>query len=569
MLTKLLLIQLLFYIVGAWSPTNSYIPGYVQCPSDKTSYVREANDLSTAEKNWLSKRHAVTQENLAKFLKYTAKLNESDYSNLLSNNTINVGLAFSGGGYRAMLVGAGQIAALDNRTTGAFEHGLGGLLESTTYLSGLSGGNWLVGTLAMNNWTSVQDIIKSNEIWDLKNPLFALGGIDVIKNTEFWQTWISETKKKNKAGFDISFIDIWAQALSSVFFSEKDNYGAGATWSSIKDTDVFSSGQMPFPISVSQGKFGGKNILLEDSTLFETNPFELGTWDPTGDSFTDLQYIGTNYTDGKPYDTGNCVEGYDNAGFVMASSSDVFNIPFDDFKNDLAENLKLLYKLTEKLLNEIDENPVDEAVYPNPFYDSKYGTLEEYSSLDTLSLVDGSEDKQNIPLVPLVLSKRNSDIVFAFDSSADTNNWPNGASMVATYERQFADVGSVYSFPYVPPTSTFLDKNFTHRPVFFGCDAKNLTDLSSIPPIVVYIANSEYSYSSNTVTLDLIYDEKKKLNVIQNGFETTSRNNLTDDSQWATCVGCAVIRRSQERADIEQSEVCKKCFQDYCWDGTV
>ncbi|KAJ4136632.1 Lysophospholipase 1 [Fusarium falciforme] len=54
-----------------------------------------------------------------------------------------IAVACSGGGYRAMLSGAGMLAAMDNRTDGANEHGLGGLLQGATYLAGLSGGNWL------------------------------------------------------------------------------------------------------------------------------------------------------------------------------------------------------------------------------------------------------------------------------------------------------------------------------------------------------------------------------------------------------------------------------------------
>ena len=57
----------------------------------------------------------------------------------------------------------------------------------------------------------------------------------------------------------------------------------------------------------------------------------------------------------------------------------------------------------------------------------------------------------------------------------------------------------------------------------------------------------------------------KKMGIIKNGFEVSTSNNLTDDSDWAKCVGCAIIRRSQERLGQEQSSECKKCFDNYCW----
>ena len=48
----------------------------------------------------------------------------------------NIGIAVSGGGYRAMLNGAGHIEAFDSRTTNSTAAGqLGGLLQASTYLS--------------------------------------------------------------------------------------------------------------------------------------------------------------------------------------------------------------------------------------------------------------------------------------------------------------------------------------------------------------------------------------------------------------------------------------------------
>lgn len=49
----------------------------------------------------------------------------------------NIGIAISGGGYRAMLNGAGVLEAFDDRTPNSTSSGqLGGVLQSTTYLSG-------------------------------------------------------------------------------------------------------------------------------------------------------------------------------------------------------------------------------------------------------------------------------------------------------------------------------------------------------------------------------------------------------------------------------------------------
>ena len=153
------------------------------------------------EQDWLKKRNTITAESLKTFLDRSTK-NFSDSSSSLLNklfqdgdNVPKIGIAASGGGYRAMLAGAGMLAAMDNRTSGANDHGLGGLLQSSTYLAGLSGGNWLTTTLAWNNWTSVQDIIDNitveNSIWDIDNSLFS---ISEMANSSIWTDIANDVK---------------------------------------------------------------------------------------------------------------------------------------------------------------------------------------------------------------------------------------------------------------------------------------------------------------------------------------------------------------------------------------
>lgn len=53
----------------------------------------------------------------------------------------NIGIALSGGGYRAAQYGAGVLSALDVRNDSAKAAGTGGLLQVSSYISGLSGGH--------------------------------------------------------------------------------------------------------------------------------------------------------------------------------------------------------------------------------------------------------------------------------------------------------------------------------------------------------------------------------------------------------------------------------------------
>lgn len=565
----------------AWSPTNGYVPANVTCPDD-INLVRNATfRLSNNETEWLKKREVHTSEALKDFLTRSLA-NFSDTSildDLFGGNSTKIpklGIAASGGGYRAMLSGAGMIAAMDNRTIGANQHGLGGLLQSATYLAGLSGGNWLTGTLAWNNWTSVQDIVNNftvdGSIWDIDHSIVNPGGINVFKSGSRWDHISDAVEDKQKAGFNVSLADVWGRALSYNWFPNLYRGGIGYTWSTLRDAEVFQDGAMPFPISVADGRYPGTKVINLNATLFEFNPFEMGSWDPTVNSFTDVKYLGTNVSNGKPVNTGKCIAGFDNTGFIIATSSTLFNQFL--LRINGTKLPKFIVHLATHFLTDLSNDYNDIAIYsPNPFKDTEFqmgNASKSISESRDLFLVDGGEDNQNIPLNPLIQKQRDLDIVFALDNSADTNqSWPDGASLVNTYQRQFSSQGKHAAFPYVPDVNTFVNLGLNKRPTFFGCDANNLTDLAYIPPLVVYIPNAKYSFNSNQSTFKMSYSAEQRRAMIQNGFEAATRNNFTDDSNFMGCIGCAIIRRKQQAFNYTLPKECDKCFSDYCWNGTL
>lgn len=568
--------------VLAWSPTDSYAPGTVDCPSD-VDLVRDATDISDSEKSWLEERNKVTDQYLIQFLD-SAKLddfNATDFVTNQANKSIVIGCAFSGGGYRAMLSGAGQLAALDNRTRNAAKLGLGGLLQASTYLVGLSGGNWLVGTIAMNNWTSVEKILDEGEIWDLEHSIVNYGGINLVKTYNYYKAINDDLDDKRDAGFDVSITDTWGRALSHQFFSNLSDYGAALTWSTIQESDPFTSHQMPFPISVADGRTPGTLIISGNSTVFEINPFELGSWDPSLYQFSNVKYLGTKVKDGKPVNN-TCYAGFDNTGFIMGTSSSLFNQFL--LQVNTTSLTSIIKDLINNILNKVSHADNDIAVYkPNPFQATDAGYDTSIAKNDTLFLCDGGEDLQNIPLYPLLQPERKVDVIFAYDNSADTDqSWPNGTSLVATYERQTLGQANGTMFPYVPDQRTMRNLNLTAKPTFFGCDAKNLTSLLGPTntskygddyvyniPLIVYTANRPFTYWSNTSTFKLSYEDDEKRGMIKNGFEVASRLNRSLDKDWAACVGCAIIRREQERQGLNQSDQCAQCFSKYCWDGQL
>lgn len=566
---------------------DGYAPKAVDCPSTKPS-IRNAKDLSDSEKSWLKTRRPKTVDPMRELLK-RANIKDFDAEKFINNNKDNttalpnIGIAFSGGGYRAMLNGAGALAAFDSRTNNATSKGqLGGLLQASTYIAGLSGGGWLVGSIYMNNFTSVQNIISQNEegdIWQLSRSILKGPESGVIDTTKYYANLVSTVDDKRDAGYDTSLTDYWGRALSFQLVNATDG-GPGYTFSSIQDDNDFKNGDAPFPILVALERAPGDVVLSLNATNIEFNPYEMGSFDPTIFGFAPLKYIGSNFTDGKLADNAKCIAGFDNGGYVMGTSSSLFNQIILSLNDDpqASTTEQLATKAIKAALAKLGKTDNDIADYnPNPFFN--YNSKSNPSAKDeSLTLVDGGEDLQNIPLNPLIQPTRNVDIVFAIDSSADTvdptdsaKNWPNGTSLVATYERTTnTTMQNDTAFPYIPDQNTFVNLGLNNRPSFFGCDAKNLTG-KGVSPIIVYIPNAPYVFLSNTSTfakLDYTNDERNAM--IQNGYDVATMGNSSRPGyeDWSSCVGCAIISRALDRAGEKTPDACTKCFDKYCWNGT-
>src|SRR5205807_5422724 len=132
-----------------------------------------------------------------------------------------------------------------------------------------------------------------------------------------------------------------------------------------------------------------------------------------------------------------CTRGFDNAGFVMGTSSSLFNILITQL--DSTGLTGILRDLIKSTLTEISADNDDIADYsPNPFFGVN-PDINPSANTQDLTLVDGGLDGQNIPLHPLIQPNRKVDVIFAMDNSADTvrkngqpNNWPNGTAIITT-----------------------------------------------------------------------------------------------------------------------------------------
>ena len=183
----------------------------------------------------------------------------------------------------------------------------------------------------------------------------------------------------------------------------------------------------------------------------------------------------------------------------MGTSSSLFNAIL---LNLPTANESVAQQLVESILQVFNNSEKDIAVYPNPFrgVNSSSSAVAQYTNL---TLVDGvflyhgvsdiqGEDLQNVPLWPLLQKERNVDSIFAVDSSADTQNWPNATAIVATYEKFMLNATSDVVFPYVPDQQTYFLHSTTLIIIVLSIsvlilvrpflDAMRVTSLLSVEP---------------------------------------------------------------------------------------
>ena len=242
-------------------------------------------------------------------------------------------------------------------------------------------------------------------------------------------------------------------------------------------------------------------------------------------------------------------------------------------REDLIKRQTVLVPLSQldallEVFNETFHETSDIAAYgswPNPFMGLNT-TTPSFRNDSHLKIVDGSIAGQGIPLWSLIQPARGVDFIFAWDSTTDVhpNLWSNGTNLHNMY---LAANRSGLSFPIVPAAPTFIKNNYTHQPVFFGCDANLTTTKDPATPIVLYLANAPYSTYSNISASQPTTSRAQMSEIFTNSFDLLTQANGTLNQEWAQCLGCAAIDRSLTRLGMERTLQCQRCMHRYCWNG--
>lgn len=198
---------------------------------------------------------------------------------------------------------------------------------------------------------------------------------------------------------------------------------------------------------------------------------------------------------------------------------------------------------------------------PNPFRNDSTPPSD-----NELRLVDATEAASSLPLSGQLA--RNASFIIAWDDNNDAwpNGWENGTDLYGAY-LYFKEHG--VPFPIVPSASTFIARNYTYKPAFFGCEAHLTTTNDTRAPIIAWFGNAPYSSYTNITYFQNVTPFSRVHNIWNSTFNQITQGAGSLDPEWSACLACAAVDRSLEKIDppMQRTAQCQSCFDRYCWDG--
>lgn len=565
--------------------TTGTTPFTQRISSDEAAYIKARQELvsALAFRTYLHNVEAIAAKNHVSLPLYLESILT------LPSLQPTLGIASSGGGYRAAIFGASVLNTLDSRNSTSNKVGLGGLLQASTYLTGLSGGSWLVMSLSQADFPPLPEVIFGSSTpgafagW---NAQFDILNAPVSNDTPaLVLDLLGETAGKAAQGFPVTVTDVWSRGLSrhfvngttaDTFFDPNVTHGAGETFSGLLKLSSFEKHAQPFPIIVADSisnkgnasqNFNESEIFIPlTNPMYEFSPFETGSFDPMVAAFTPTKFLGS------PPDKKNaiCVTGFDQVSYIEGISSSLFNTENITFGSLEASPFG---PIGDALIAAFNESNIelDAALVPNPFLGHSPKTFID-SGETMLRLVDGGEDGQTTPLQPLLVQARDVDTIIAIDAPADTSaNLAVGFSLVASQQRTF-EIPHFYNFPPVPTSvDTFIALNLTKRPTFFGCNDPTTS-------MLIYIANGGPPLNQTAVTniptaqtvfqpdqIQAVFDQT--FDIATQGIPVVDKKTgaLEKDPLWPVCLACAVVDKKRAKAGLRREGVCESCLKKYCW----
>ncbi|KAK1073129.1 hypothetical protein LTR74_002095 [Friedmanniomyces endolithicus] len=466
---------------------DPYAPTATTCPS--SSLVRPATGLNPSESCYVTARKSVANTALAAWLKRQG--------NFSTSSLPTVGFTSSGGGYRALLETAGVVQAFDGRDS---KFNVSGLYQGLVYEAGLSGGAWFLSSLAGNNWPTVSYLRDNLWAQAFQNSLLLPANLLSSSGLTEYALVTSDITAKEAAGYNVTIVDPYGRLLSYQLLQGYDG-GVATRLSGLTSLSNFTSHNVPYPIITTTNVNGtqGQCAPPTNAIIFEFHPYEYGSWDTGVSAFAQTTYMGTNITNGRPTVARKCTTHYDNLGYVLGTSSDVFFAACSVIPPANSTSSADLGSVLEGLVSKTHEPLFTDlfGIYVNPFY--KYQRSSQVQHNPLLTLVDGGAAGQSPstpshppyhhtsslitntgphrpdnPIWPFIQPSRSVDVLIINDNSADTpDNFPNGTEIQQTYLN--AQAAGLHKMPFIPDVSTFVSRGLNKRATFFGCNETGTT----------------------------------------------------------------------------------------------
>ncbi|KNZ63807.1 hypothetical protein VP01_109g6 [Puccinia sorghi] len=598
------------------SPSGTYSPVVDKCPTNfftRNPHESEAK-LCAAESQYINTK---SEKSIPLWEEYLGRVQLQDFdvqSFLLAakinggkaGETLpNLGFSLSGGGVRALCVGASILDGFDSRNQKAKEGKVGGILQLANYAAGISGASWLLGSWATSNFprTSTLDwrLNEHNDLWDW----------NVAKH---YRKLYKLVKQKAKAGFPVSVVDAWAILLNRHFINdpqhEDPQTGKAVLWSSIRQTLGYKERSAPFVMAIATSRPKEKTAFTPKTPTYEFTPEEFGVWHPFLNVSIPIDNLGSPPQAYKNPSKSNCVKGFENAGFVMGMSSNIYSAADAPDTRILPWWVRILAKFVD---GDSWEGKVHIEIFncrrlqiPNTFQGLGKNRKFQDDQRDLLLMADCGLIMENLPIFPFLQPSRKVDVIIAVDSSADGTNPsdptqfrclfflsffflnmerpphfinltyfvhadPNGTAIYNIYAKTLQPEFSGYRMPKIPNAydGSFTKMGYHKKPTFFGCDSQPKT------PLIIYLpnyymvgkTNPRFPSLARNMQPDLKFVSQKQRvdEFFQNGLAIAMQDSgRWADKEWPACLACALIDHQVQRNSQARTKQCQKCFDFHC-----
>lgn len=451
--------------------------------SSQTAMVRRGSELAPEEALFVAERKTRARIFLQAEL---SKRYGEEYNRLTEHEVPTIGICFSGGGYRAMFATLGYLEGLQQI----------GIVDTATYISGLSGSCWALAPWILSSQPSVDQFAqqfipkvtvesREGDIAEALKKTFASNSIfDLLR---FMKMIIS----KKLYGQAVALVDYFGFTVSNPLL--RGYQGKQFFQHTCSDlARPVEDGAFPLPIFVCNER------PVDGATWFEFTPYEFGSqnyqfyipvWS-FGRTFKRGRSIDTDPEQSLSYILGICGSGF--AYNFIAAVPEVVNriaslMPYllklkkSPIIQELCAYLRMLKQTTStgQYLSELEKYKFGAAPIANPAYKMPFAPLADEQ---TIQLSDGGQviftvEKYKVithsfASVPLLNRQRAVDIIIMCDSDRHGVAGEHLRASVLYAEQQ---KNSLNQFPPIdyrelnkPVVCAFKDKKDPRKPIILS-----------------------------------------------------------------------------------------------------